>query len=184
KEEILRKEELFHHQEELQIQQLREIAQGGGAFPTLGPKAGSGTSTPHERTPVQEPATRKVLSLTGRGGGTTLTTYAPKPPPSAARSKPPTPKVLSAEELAEIEKQKPIPCPPTEVPFVQDVPLDKERPWKDLRGTGLVYIPPEPEPSTVTEDANQQQGSSKGKKKGKAKKPKPDGRSVPGAAPS
>lgn len=183
KEEILRKEALFQQQEEFEIQKLKEIAAGGGAFPTLGPKGGSGTTTPHEKPPPahEPPQTRKVLSLTAAGGGTTVTTYAQKPVPSAVtRSKPPPPKVLSPEDLAEIERKKPVPRPPTEVSFVKDVPKDEERPWKDLRGNGLVYIPPEPETPAPKEEKSE---SSKGKKKGKGKKGKPDGPSVPGAAP-
>ncbi|KIO17425.1 hypothetical protein M407DRAFT_32918 [Tulasnella calospora MUT 4182] len=185
KEEILRKEEKFRRREELEIQLLKLIADGGGEFPTLGPKGGSGTSTPHERPPPtpEPPTTRKVLSLAGKGGGTTLTTFTPKAPPPTARPKPPPPKVLSKEDLAEIERLKPVLCPPTEVPFVKDVPVDEERPWKNLGGDGLVYIPPEPTPAPVEETA-QQPDSSKGKKKGKGKKGGLNGRTVPGAGPS
>ncbi|KAG8914755.1 hypothetical protein FRC01_003930 [Tulasnella sp. 417] len=181
KEEILRKEAIFRKQEEDQMQQLKVIADGGGEFPTLA-KGGSGTSTPHERPPPtpEPPTTRKVLSISGKGGGTTLTKFAPKAStPPVARPKPPPSKVPSKEE---IEKLKPVPCPPTEVPFVKDVPVDEERPWKDLRGGGLVYVPPEPEPAPV-EEAPQHAESSKGKKKGKGKKGRPDGPTVPGAAP-
>ncbi|KAG9036895.1 hypothetical protein FS837_001577 [Tulasnella sp. UAMH 9824] len=164
KEEILRKEEIFRQREEYELQQLRIVASGGGDFPTLGPKGGSGTSTPHERPPPtpEPPTARKVLSLGGKGGGTTLTTFSPKAStPPVARPKPTAPKLLSKEELAEIERLNPVPCPPTEVPFVKDVPVDEEHPWKDLRGGGLVYIPPEPTPAPV-EETPHQTDSSKG----------------------
>jgi hypothetical protein len=118
-------------EERARLQAAEEARRAIGAFPTLSGAPPSAAPTP------QQPQTRTVLSLGGKGkrGPVTVSTYtkvAPTPSSSAPSSRPVTP---------ELDPPR-VPAPTSSVLFVAGARVDPARPFFDLGGNGAVYIPP------------------------------------------
>ncbi|KAG8987969.1 hypothetical protein FRB93_004337 [Tulasnella sp. JGI-2019a] len=135
-------------QERIRKQQEREIQAGGGAFPSLATSTSSGSSIPQRgHTPTSDGGggSHKVLSLNARTKHVTVRTITPSV--SAPNSRPAS-RAVTAEELAEKERMKPVPAPSDEVNYVKDARAPADRPWMNLRGPSLTYIPVELDPSS------------------------------------
>ncbi|KAF5372174.1 hypothetical protein D9758_004997 [Tetrapyrgos nigripes] len=151
---------------------IEEARREAGAFPALGPapsgkpsqsqyqprsmsSKGSNRST---ATPSPQPETHKVLSLKGSGkkGKAIISSYTPVASRPASRSE-------SEVENAEDEVTLRVPPPPNQVSFSRERP-DPARPWTNLRGCKVRYIPDEK--SSGNEESKSRQNK-KGKGKGK-----------------
>lgn len=146
----------------------REIASGGGEFPTLTvSNRGSGATTPQGSHTPTDQGGHKVLSLTGSSRHVTVQTI--RTPPASAPTTRPASRAMTAEEKAEQERLKPVPQLLSEfdsLPPNSKAPED--RPWFNVRGPQLVYIPVDagPEAGTTKEFGD---GKKKSKRGGKGK---------------
>lgn len=136
-------------QERIERQRQKEVQAGGGAFPSLTVSTGSGSSTPQGRlTPTPDGGgTHKVLSLNSRTKHVTVRTITPS---TSAPTSRPASRAATAEELAEKERLKPVLPPRDKVDYVRDAVAPPNRPWMNLRGPVLTYIPVEPDPSNIS----------------------------------
>jgi hypothetical protein len=145
---------------------LEEARREAGAFPALGPtpsgkvlqsmsSKGSNRPTP---TPSPQPETHKVLSLKGSGkkGKAIMSSYTPVASRAASRSE-------SEVENAEDEVTVRVPPPPAQVSFSKDRP-DPARPWTNLQGCKVKYIPDE---SVTVSNEPKSRRNRKAKGKGK-----------------
>lgn len=151
-------ETLAQEEEERQhaIEQARAAV---GAFPTLSANAsGSPLFTSDALAAHPTNQTHKVLSLNSKTKKVTVASYHTAP-------------VVSRPEKAHKGETKPdakrVPPPPAEVPFVKEH-RGSGRPWANLRGGVVTYVPP-PKPS-----AGSSGGQHRKKGKGKAKDVNPE----------
>ena len=120
-----------------------ERARAVGAFPQLGPQAGTGN---HPAQPPQPPHVHKVLSVSGKGKVTaTYTRISPSPSSTSIAKAHDTPK---EDEVVRVP-------PPLEGPEYDTLgpsELKKKRLFENLRGEGPVYVPL-PREAKVTSNA-------------------------------
>ncbi|KAH9926291.1 uncharacterized protein BXZ73DRAFT_90961 [Epithele typhae] len=113
--------------EEAERQRVVDAARAAqGAFPTLGPSSRTGTPTP----PANQ--THKVLSLDSKTRKVKVATYTP---PSMSR----TASLERVAKAAEPEYTR-VPAPSPEVVIARAPP--KDRPWANMRGLNVTYVPP------------------------------------------
>lgn len=146
---------------------IEEAHRAAGAFPTLpnAPPGGqSGLSGPPSATyiapqPVRQ--THKVMSLTGGSNRKVMvSSYTSTPVASRPASR--------AEDL-EPEPER-VPPPPAK-PAHLETRLDPKRPWENLLGESIAYVPPSrlddgPGGSKTTSSRNRNRGKGKGKEHG------------------
>ncbi|KAG8858009.1 hypothetical protein FRB96_005500 [Tulasnella sp. 330] len=151
--------------ERIERQRQKEIQAGGGAFPSLAASTGSGSSPLQGRaTPTNDGGggSHKVLSLNSRTKHVTVRTITPS---TSAPTSRPASRAATAEELAEKERLKPVPPRPDEINYVKDASAPGDRPWMNLCGPTLTYIPVEPDPSSLPAPGEKKKRAKRGGKK-------------------
>ncbi|GBE86181.1 hypothetical protein SCP_0900590 [Sparassis crispa] len=109
---------------------LQEARVAAGAFPALTAAAAPPTDTLSSHPTNQ---THKILSLNSKTKKVTVSSFtSPAKSRSASRD--------CAAKEADKEQARRVPPPPPEVEFVKAAP-DPLRPWANLRGTSVTYVP-------------------------------------------
>ena len=116
-----------NREREIAIEEARRAA---GDFPILVAPSPSLAGQPLSLTPRSVNQPHKVLSLNSKTKRATVTSYTKSPTPSRPISRAATD--VDPEPVR-------VPKPPSEVSFVAE--LDPSRPWADLRGERVAYIP-------------------------------------------
>ena len=130
-------------EEDERARAVQEARAAAGAFPTLSASASasaaaSRASTPGSGSDTQALAghptnqTHKVLSLNPKTKRVKVESYTPPAATSRAASK---------GKPAEEPEYKRVPAPPGEV-VVSGTQLDAQRPWANVRGLNVTYVPP------------------------------------------
>lgn len=137
---------------------VERAQQQAGAFPSLAATSNSNAQLPAQAAPSAAPRPHKVLSLNSGTKKATMT----------ISSFPNTPVASRPVSRAESEEDEPnrVPRPQSEVTFAKR-PVDPNRPWVDLMGSGAKYVP---DPTSVSE--TKLKGKSR-RNRGKAKEIEP-----------
>jgi len=123
--------ETLAREEESRERALQQAREAAGAFPTL--SGASGPQQPDMLSSHPMNQTHKILSLNSKTKKVTISSYTP-PAMSRSSSKE---KVKEKQE----EEQTRVPAPPPEV-FYAKAGSDPLRPWANLRGPTVTYVPP------------------------------------------
>ncbi|EPT01294.1 hypothetical protein FOMPIDRAFT_1029993 [Fomitopsis schrenkii] len=136
-------DETLAKEEEERQQAVEQARAAAGAFPTLSARAPglspSSTSDALAAHPTNQ--THKVLSLNSKTKKVTVASFHSSPVVSRSASR-----ERNLKDNAKPDEKR-VPPPPAEVPFVKGH-RDSGRPWANLRGGAVTYVPP-PKPITT-----------------------------------
>ncbi len=126
-------------EEEARARAVQDARAAAGAFPTLSTSAAASRAStpgpgadPQVAHPVNQ--THKVLSLNPKTKRVKVESYTP---PAASRA---ASKEKAVKQPTEPEYKR-VPAPPSEVVVSRTQP-DAQRPWANVRGLNVTYVPP------------------------------------------
>lgn len=151
-EEISQRQAKEEREREIAIEEARKAA---GAFPALVAPSPSLANHTSSLAPPAVNQSHKVLSFNSKTKKATVTSYTKSPIPSRPGS--------CVADDADPEPVR-VSRPPREVSFVPK--LDPSRPWANLKGERVVYVP---RPKAGTAESGSAGGSKKSRERGKRK---------------